>query len=106
MLYFLEKKVIRELVLRLREIKAVEKIVLFGSVARREHKPDSDIDIAVYLQNEVSHEVDKIAEEIYVKYYVPITIIKIVKGKIPIAMKPLLEKIEKEGVILWEKKKE
>jgi predicted nucleotidyltransferase len=31
--------------------KRIERIVLFGSRARGEHRPDSDYDIAVFIQN-------------------------------------------------------
>lgn len=80
---------------------AIEKIVLFGSRARGDHKPASDIDLAIFLLPEfnsiglITSEFDDLN-----------TLLKIDTVFINEQIDPkLLENIKKEGVILYERAK-
>ncbi len=37
----------------LKKIEGISKVILYGSVARNQERPDSDLDIAVIIQNEM-----------------------------------------------------
>ncbi len=65
-----QKAVVGEFVTQIKKVREVKKIILFGSVARDEEKPTSDIDIAIIvskkngkLNNIVSNVRDKILRD-------------------------------------------
>lgn len=96
----------REIINKLKKIEEVQEIILFGSLAKGEHRPNSDIDIAVFLSSKESAKVvGGIADELYAEFGIPITIIKFVYNHIPKIMIPLLEEIRRNGVSLWKRKK-
>ncbi|MDR3600383.1 MAG: nucleotidyltransferase domain-containing protein [Desulfosporosinus sp.] len=93
-----------ELIRSIREIGrnyAVEQIVLFGSRARGDHKPVSDIDLAVFLLPK-SNCIGRLASDIEDLN----TLLKIDTIFINENIDPkLLENIKKEGVLLYERTK-
>lgn len=79
---------------------AVEQIVLFGSRARGDHKPVSDIDLAVFLsESDCTGRLTSDIEDLN-------TLLKIDTIFINENIDPqLLENIKKEGVLLYERTK-
>jgi len=60
-----ERELLDEIVRRIVEVADPDSIILFGSAARGEWTPDSDIDLLV-VKSDVEHR-GRLAEEIYVK---------------------------------------
>lgn len=77
---------------------AIKKIVLFGSRARGDNKPKSDIDIAVYSSTSTNNEGIIVSDFEDLDTLLKIDII-FVNNNID---KKLIENINKEGVILYE----
>ena len=85
----------------------ISMIILYGSVARNEATNESDIDIAVILKQELSH--DKRAEflewsaEFDMKYEKVFSFIDIEKEKMEQwgDILPFYKNIQKEGIVLW-----
>lgn len=78
---------------------AVEQIVLFGSRARGDHKPVSDIDLAVFLlpESNCKGQLSSDIEDLN-------TLLKIDTVFINDNIDPkLLENIQKEGVLIYER---
>ena len=100
---------IEEMVRELKRIfgENIQQIILFGSTARMDAAPDSDIDIAVILRQELSH--DKRAEflewsaEFDMKYEKVFSFIDIEKEKMEQwgDILPFYKNIQKEGIVLW-----
>ncbi len=61
------KKVLREILRRIVESASPEKIILFGSTARGDRKPDSDVDLLIIKSG--SYNPRTVAAEIYRKLY-------------------------------------
>lgn len=105
----LNEEMIYDLVEGLREIFAenVSQIILYGSVARREATEESDIDIAVIIEDiPISTVREKFIEwnsEMDMKYNKVFSIVDIEKSKIDKWGKviPFYRNIQEEGVILW-----
>lgn len=54
----LDKEIIKEIHEIARKYKHIRKILLFGSRARKDNSPKSDIDLAIYLENNSSSLLD------------------------------------------------
>lgn len=78
---------------------AIEKIVLFGSRARGDHRPGSDIDLAIFLLPELSSRGRLTSDFEDLNTLLKIDVIFINKN---IDVK-LMENIQKEGVTLYER---
>ena len=76
----------------------VEKIVLFGSRARKAHHPKSDIDIAVYGCKHFFEFRDRVEEEVWT--LLRFDMIDMSQNYIS---RELEEEIKKDGVIIYEK---
>ena len=74
----------------------VEKVVLFGSRARGDNQPKSDIDIAVYGCNDFEGFTDQLNEELW--SLLQLDIINMDDDNIS---ERLLEEIERDGVELY-----
>ncbi len=61
------KKVLREILRRIVESASPEKIILFGSTARGDRKPDSDVDLLVIKSG--TYNPRTVAADIYLKLY-------------------------------------
>ena len=82
-------------------------IILYGSVARGDNKEDSDIDIAVVLQNKISKENKEaffgLSSQMDIKYDKVFSIIDIESQKLEQwgEILPFYKNINNEGVVLW-----
>ena len=78
---------------------AIEQIVLFGSRARGDHRPTSDIDLAVFLLPEFNSRGHMTSDFDDLNTLLKIDIIFINEHIEP----KLLENIEREGIFLYER---
>lgn len=98
-----------ELVAGLRAIlgKNIQQIILYGSAAKREETAESDIDIAIILNQGFDKETRKEfiawAAEMDLKYEKVFSIIDIEKENMDKwgNMLPFYKNIRKEGIVLW-----
>lgn len=85
----------------------IEQIILYGSVARDEATDESDIDIAIVLNSDMSDQVKKEfftwSSEMDMRYSRVFSIIDISKDKMEQwgNVLPFYKNIRNEGVILW-----
>lgn len=98
----------RQLVLELSKIfgKSIEKIILYGSVARGDDTPESDIDIAVILHDytkEMYNDMMECLVEMDSQYNKVFSVLLIDYDKFVYweDVIPFYKNINKEGVILW-----
>jgi predicted nucleotidyltransferase len=78
-----------------------QKIVLFGSRARGDHRENSDTDLAIDWAPHKSVQVQKLLQKLNDE---PITLHKIDILNLNEASSQYLTEISKEGVVLWQKK--
>ena len=105
----LSKEMIRDLVngLQLIFAKNVTQIILYGSVARQEESVESDIDIAVIIEEIQNPEIRKKFiewnSEMDMKYNRVFSIVDIEKANMDKwgDVLPFYKNIKKEGVVLW-----
>lgn len=83
------------------------RITLFGSVARNEYNPESDIDILLLTKNkkQTTELFSDFKLKILLNYNVVINAIYISEKEYQNSIEPIYNTIKKEGKILWEKKK-
>ena len=106
----LSEEMIRDLVngLQLIFAKNIIQIILYGSVARREENAESDIDIAIIIEELQNKEMrEKFIEwnsEMDMKYNRVFSIVDIEKANMDKwgDVLPFYKNIKKEGVVLWE----
>ena len=83
----------------------LSKLILFGSQARGEAHPDSDIDILVVLKNEVNpvEEITRnsyLISEMCLEYDALINCFYLSESKLRDENKPLIKNIKKDGILL------
>lgn len=98
----------KQLVLKLFKIfgRSIEKIILYGSVARGEDTPESDIDIAVILHEYTQEMYDEMMDclvDMDTQYNKVFSVLLIDYDKFVYweDVIPFYKNINKEGVILW-----
>ncbi|MHA1753906.1 MAG: nucleotidyltransferase domain-containing protein [Candidatus Odinarchaeia archaeon] len=107
MLYLYEAYILSDIKKIIKDNKdKINLALLYGSITKGNHKPDSDIDLVVVAdEKEINNLRDKFAI-IYLKYSVPISVIFYTPAQFNfIKTHPFIRRILKEGRILWEKKK-
>ncbi len=105
MLYLKLREILSILVDRLKKLPGVQEIVLFGSVAEDRYRPDSDVDVLVILDKEISRKFfHDIAGDIYINYDIPVTIIPVTIERLREGKDPWLRRIVEEGKVLWRRK--
>jgi uncharacterized protein len=99
------RRVLAELHARLREIygERLVKLVLFGSQARGDARPNSDIDVMVVLKGEVDVETERrrvlpITAELSLEYNVVILCVYVSERRFDQEQSPLLRNARAEGV--------
>lgn len=103
------KKAFDELVAGLLSIggKKISAIILYGSVARGTAEPDSDVDIALLLNEEFTREewnkVDCFSADMDLAYNTVFSLVDITNAHFQTWLKamPFYQNIEKEGIVLW-----
>lgn len=75
-----------------------KKVVLFGSRARKTNHPKSDIDLAVYGCDRFEELVFQLNEDLW-----SLLELDIINMDAPHLSKELVEEIEKDGVVIYEK---
>ncbi|MGM0510888.1 MAG: nucleotidyltransferase domain-containing protein [Thermoplasmatota archaeon] len=100
------EKVIKELKIELEKLyeDRLEEIILYGSYARGEETPDSDIDIAVILSDEVKkgEEIDRMIDiitDLNLKYDVLISIYPVSKDDYEHLGSPIIKNMRREGAV-------
>lgn len=103
MLYLYQDSIISELRKNVEKDINVQAIIIYGSYARREHQPDSDLDILIVTSNIIKSEqiFSRIREKIYLKTTVPITFYYITPDQYSDNKDPFINMIKKEGEIIW-----
>jgi predicted nucleotidyltransferase len=81
----------------------LKQVILYGSWARGEATPDSDIDLLVILAGNITpgHEIDRmidIVTELNLKYQVLISIYPISEANYTLSQSPLLINVRREGI--------
>lgn len=99
-------KVIDELKTQLKDLYGdrLEEILLYGSYARGEETPESDIDIAVILSGEVKkgREIDRMIDiitDLNLKYDVLISIYPVSKDDYEHLNSPIIRNMRREGAV-------
>lgn len=85
--------------------KRLKKVILYGSWARKEATPDSDIDLAIVLEGNVKagEEIDRLIDlitEINLKYGVLLSVYPVSEKDYASVNSPLLLNLRKEGVLI------
>ena len=110
--YHANPKLMKSLVKMSRELHGVYgssmcKVILYGSYARGEQEQDSDVDIALLLQDKGSEEMHDRMLDIVVDYEL---VLAVTLSVVPIEMKqyqewrtslPFYKNLDKDGIILW-----
>ncbi len=83
----------------------LSKLILFGSQARGDAQPDSDLDILVVLKDEVNpvEEITKnsyLISEMCLEYDLLINCFYLSESKLKEDHKPLIKNIKKDGILL------
>lgn len=83
----------------------LEEVILYGSYARGEATPDSDIDVAVVLKGRInpSDEINRIMDSVYeleLKYNELISLYPTSPEKIATSRNPLILSIKDEGMVI------
>ena len=109
MITMISEEIIRDLIDGLQKIfdTNILQIVLYGSVARQEETPESDVDIAIIVQdNYIAKVFDRFMEwnaELDMKYERVFSIIDIERSKMDKwgSILPFYRNINEDGIILW-----
>src|ERR1700761_4147115 len=104
--WFVTEQKVREAVRRLVEAVDPLQIIAFGSRARGQHRPDSDLDLAVILDVPESEAFNVVPPEIFKGLRMPVDLLPIAKERYD-RFRPWLNSvhrnIDEEGVRLYER---
>jgi predicted nucleotidyltransferase len=93
----LEKSIVNEIVEICNKHEDIKKVVLFGSRAREDNSPKSDIDLAVYSDNLILEFIEDIEMNTNTLLEFDFSDMKDIQDEL------FTEQVKKEGVILYEK---
>jgi len=87
--------------------KDLDELILFGSVAKEQYSPESDIDIVLITNNKkLSSELfSNFRSRILMDYGVIINSLYITAAEFDKSIDPIYRTIKQEGIILWKKKR-
>ncbi|WEU40345.1 MAG: nucleotidyltransferase domain-containing protein [Candidatus Odinarchaeum yellowstonii] len=75
MLYVYESEILNEIEAIINKSKeSIQIAVLYGSVTRGEHKPESDIDLIIVADESKIKELEEEFSNLYLKYFIPISV--------------------------------
>jgi predicted nucleotidyltransferase len=103
MLYLYQDSIILELRKCANKDTNVQTIIIYGSYARKEHQPDSDLDILIVTSNITKSKqiFTKIREKIYLETSVPLSFSYTSPNEYYNSKDPFINMIKKEGEIIW-----
>jgi len=103
MLYLHQNSIISELRKCTNKDKNVQMIIIYGSYARKEHQPDSDLDILIVTGNITRSEqiFSRFREKIYLETSVPISFYYIGPHDFSNSKNHFINLIKKKGEIIW-----
>lgn len=93
----LPEKIVKSLDEIFNSFKSIERVILFGSRARKENKKSSDIDLAIYGVDEEKVKIINRIDEINTLYSFDIIFVDNETSD------KLLQQIKKDGVIIYER---
>lgn len=93
----LEKRIVDEIVNISQKHKNIKKVILFGSRARGDNAPKSDIDLALYADKSITEFIEDIENNTHTLLEFDFSDMKNVNDIF------FIEQVEKEGIIIYEK---
>lgn len=95
----LDDEIIHEIVDISKQLNSINKIVLFGSRARGDNELKSDIDIAIYAENneDIVEFIERVENDTSTLLEFDFSNMRTVKDTF------FIEQVEKEGIVLYEK---
>ena len=103
MLYLYQDSIISNLKNFGKKDKNLYQIIIYGSYARDEHRPDSDIDVLIITKNipESEKYFSKFRSDTYIKTSIMISFFYLTPDQYTNGKEPLINQIKKEGKIIW-----
>lgn len=108
MLLLNKEKIINDLIEKYPDIDDnLEKMILFGSVAKEQYNPNSDVDLLLITKDikKSRKSLTDFKMKILLKYSVLVNSIYSIPNEFESEKEPIYNTIKKEGKVLWEKKK-
>jgi len=94
----LEKRIVDEIIEISRQYKYINKVILFGSRARGDNAPKSDIDLAIYADNSIVEFIENIEMNTHTLLEFDFSDMNAASDEF------FIEQIKKEGVVIYEKR--
>lgn len=95
--YNLAKEIVNEICEISKKYPEIKKVVLFGSRARRDNSPKSDIDLAIYAESSLVDFIEDIENNTSTLLEFDFSNMNTVKDEL------FIEQVNKEGVTIYEK---
>ena len=95
--YNLEKEIVEEIYEISKKYPGIKKIVLFGSRARGDNSPKSDIDLAVYSNSTLVDFIDDIENNTSTLLEFDFSNMNIIEDEL------FIQQVKREGIIIYEK---
>lgn len=93
----LESRLIDEIINIASKYKNIDKVILFGSRARGDNEPKSDIDLAIYAEGSISEFIEDIEMNTHTLLEYDFSYMRAVSDEF------FIEQIRKEGITIYEK---
>ena len=93
----LEKRIIDEIIDISSKYKYINKVIIFGSRARGDNSPKSDIDLAIYSDSSIVEFIEDIEMNTHTLLEIDFSDMNVVCDEF------FIEQIKKEGIIIYEK---
>ncbi len=85
------------------QIPGAQLAVIFGSVARGDHRPDSDVDVLIVADDprKARRSARELASEIFARTGVPVTAVVVSEEDYERGYPLLVARAKREGVVIW-----
>jgi predicted nucleotidyltransferase len=93
----LKSEIINKIINISEEYENIKKVVLFGSRARGNNSEKSDIDLAIYCDDDISEYIEEIEETVPTLLEFDFSDMRKINDEL------FIEQVEKEGITLYEK---
>lgn len=94
----LKDEILDEIINVCKNYSNIEKVILFGSRARGDNSEKSDVDLAVYCNENISEFIEEIEEKVPTLLEFDFSEMNKIEDEF------FIEQVEKEGIILYEKR--